>query len=84
MAFIESELKLRGNQCMCVGCGEIFSRASSFDKHRTGDFARRERRCLSPDEMISRKMTRNARGVWIGEQMTEGQRPLSWSAEKKG
>jgi hypothetical protein len=47
----------------CGGCGEYFSRASNFDKHRTGPYG--DRRCMAPAEMLAAGL-RLVDGVWKG------------------
>lgn len=48
--------------CMCGECGEYFSRTSTFDQHRVGDYAT-GRTCLTPAEMTAKGMV-NRDGVW--------------------
>jgi hypothetical protein len=38
---------LKGKRCLCPTCGEVFSTASNFDKHRKGDNAV-GRHCIDP------------------------------------
>lgn len=64
-------MKLTNHRCQCAGCGEYFTRTSSFDKHRTGRHANPgewlgTRRCLTPEEMEAKGMSHNADGVWSG------------------
>ncbi len=59
--------RLTGGRCQCAGCGEPFSSAREFDRHRIGTFAGRgvwahKRRCMTPAEMDARGWLRNARG----------------------
>ena len=49
--------------CLCTVCGEHFRSPTGFDRHRTGPVE--ARRCLTPEEMAARGMSRNARGYWI-------------------
>jgi hypothetical protein len=49
---------------ICGACGLIFSSVSSFDKHRVGRYEPLERRCLTVDEMIEKKMVQNEKGWW--------------------
>lgn len=54
---------LRGDHCQCGACGEYFNSTHAFDKHRRGEY--RNRRCLTTDEMVAAKMSKNADGWWI-------------------
>ena len=49
---------------ICRACGCVFSSISSFDKHRVGKHEPMERRCLSEQEMLERRMTQNDKGWW--------------------
>src|SRR5579885_1429320 len=48
----------------CGGCHEVFNSVAAFDLHRVGDFDKRTRRCLTPQEMSAKGMTRNDKGWW--------------------
>lgn len=48
----------------CRGCGQIFSGELGFNKHRVGSHSKRERRCLTVDEMLDKGLTRNDKGLW--------------------
>jgi hypothetical protein len=61
---------LRGNRNQCGGCNEYFNSIGAFDKHRVGGFDG-SRRCLNPEEMIAKGMSKNDDGFWIGEKMTK-------------
>lgn len=61
-------MRLTGNRNQCGGCREYFNSNGAFDKHRTGDY-HGHRRCLNPDEMIEKGMSKNALGFWIGSKM---------------
>ena len=50
------------NACQCVGCGKVFTSTSAFDKHRTGKPD--NRRCLTTDEMIEKRMECKTNGRW--------------------
>jgi hypothetical protein len=59
--------KLLGNRCQCTACGEYFSSARSFDRHRVGDFAEPRqphgtRRCVPAADLLANGWSRNARG----------------------
>jgi hypothetical protein len=41
-------------KCGCANCSEMFSSVSVFDAHRTGDYRRRTRRCLTHEEMVEK------------------------------
>lgn len=53
--------KLTGNRCQCPTCGDYFTSARAFDRHRVGQFGN-DRRCLTADEMDAAGFTRNDRG----------------------
>jgi hypothetical protein len=54
-----------GTHYQCAGCGQRFIGLTAFDAHRTGDHARRERRCLSRREMSAQGLQRNGQGEWF-------------------
>lgn len=62
---------LRGSRCQCTGCGQFFSCAATFDRHRIGEFAglrgTSSRRCLSVDEMLAQGWGQNGKGFWRRE-----------------
>ena len=59
------------SECHCSGCHQHFKSDSAFDKHRFG--LDEKRRCLTSEEMISRKMVYiPEKGYWIGKAMTTG------------
>lgn len=62
-------MRLAGSRNQCGGCREYFNSNTAFEKHRTGEFGV-DRRCLTPDEMIAKKMSKNAAGFWVSEAMT--------------
>ena len=57
-------MKLSGNRCQCVACGEYFNRVSTFDKHRVGDHET-GRHCLTPEQMGAKEWKPNAKGFWV-------------------
>lgn len=57
-------LRLAGDRCRCVACGELFNSVHAFDAHRFGRFGL-DRRCLTPLEMRGRGMSTNDAGYWI-------------------
>lgn len=61
-------MKLTGDRNQCQGCKEYFNSTFAFEKHRTGDFGK-DRRCLTPDEMTAKGMSKNAAGFWISSAM---------------
>lgn len=62
--------ELRGDRNQCRGCGEYFNSTAAFDKHRTGNFHERTRRCMTKDEMVAKGMAQRADGFWVGSVMT--------------
>ena len=63
-------MKLTNNKNQCGGGGEYFNSNTAFDKHRTGDFGV-DRRCLNSEEMLEKKMVKNAAGYWVGSIMDQ-------------
>lgn len=61
---MEKHQGLTGDNNQCTGCGELFKSTAAFEKHRVGEFGV-DRRCLTPDEMLAKKMAVNARGFWV-------------------
>jgi len=49
----------------CRGCGQFFVSDTIFDYHRVGDFGKRERRCLTAEEMQSKGLTTEKRQVHL-------------------
>jgi hypothetical protein len=62
-------MNLTGDRNQCQGCKEFFNSTFAFDKHRTGDFGKGERRCLTTDEMEGKGMSKNTAGFWISAAM---------------
>jgi hypothetical protein len=58
-------VKLSGRRNQCPTCHEYFNSNGAFDKHRTGSYAKNERRCLTVAEMVDKGMGKNAAGFWI-------------------
>ena len=48
----------------CPTCGEVFNSGKAFDRHRRGDF-QVKRYCLTPEQMVEKKMSKNRYGRWI-------------------
>lgn len=61
---------LKGNRNQCGGCSEYFNSVGAFEKHRVGKYGE-QRRCLTPEEMMQKGMSKNDAGFWIGEKMTK-------------
>lgn len=72
---MSAPMRLAGERTRCAACGEFFNSAAAFAKHRTGPFAPVNRpdtrRCLTVDEMTSKKMSRNSAGFWITSPRTQ-------------
>jgi hypothetical protein len=58
--------KLTDSRCQCSGCNEYFNSDTAFDMHRTGEFGK-DRRCMTPAEMLKAGMAKNADDWWITE-----------------
>jgi len=61
---------LRGARCQCVVCGEYFTRARWFDRHRAGPYT--DRWCLSALAMEALGMFQRQVGeerLWAGPRM---------------
>lgn len=74
-------MNLTGQRCECTGCGELFNRVSTFDKHRVGNLAKPgdwagTRRCLTVDEMAGKGWRLNDKGFWITEAR---ELPAAWA-----
>lgn len=63
-------MQLRGDRNQCTGCGLYFNSSHAFEKHRVGDHGV-NRRCLNPDEMLSKGMVLGADGFWRGSAMPQ-------------
>jgi hypothetical protein len=65
---------IRGDRCVCGGCGELFNSTYAHAKHRVGPYSPinkpETRRCLSVDQMLAKGMSRNSAGFWIAEKRT--------------
>ncbi len=55
---------LTGDRNQCCGCHELFNSVFAFDKHRLGAIGV-DRHCASPEEMLIKGMSKNAKGFWI-------------------
>ena len=62
---MDEKLGYATGHCLCGECGEYFNSVSAFDKHRTGNFEDKSRRCLTPAELRGKGWLHNARGLWI-------------------
>ena len=62
---------LRGDRNQCAKCEEYFNSTFAFDKHRTGEHEGNARRCLSVNEMQTRKMVKGTDGYWVGSVMSK-------------
>lgn len=63
-------MKLSGNRCQCAGCGLYFNSEGAFNKHRTGSFYEKTRRCMSVDEMKEAGMAVASSGYWVSSLWT--------------
>ena len=50
---------------LCGGCKLNFVSVKSFDEHRAGSYTKRERHCLSVDQMIQKGFTQWPDHSWI-------------------
>ena len=66
--------KLGSSRNQCGRCREYFNSNKAFEFHRTGQHGV-DRRCKTPDEMISRGMCLNAEGYWITEKFVGDEHP---------
>lgn len=66
-------MNLTGDRNQCRGCGEYFNSSNAFERHRTGEHGV-NRRCLTPDEMLAKKMQKNSQGFWVGRPMSEAEK----------
>ena len=63
-------MNLGTSRCQCPACGEYFNRVSTFDRHRSGSYAKPgewsgDRRCLTVSEMQAKGWMKNSAGFWI-------------------
>ena len=63
-------MNVTGARCECTDCGEPFNRVSTFDKHRTGSFAKPgewagTRGCMTPGQMAAKGWRKNDAGWWV-------------------
>jgi len=56
--------KVSGDRNQCAGCSELFNSSAAFDKHRHGEFGK-DRRCMTVEEMVAKKMAKNSAGYWV-------------------
>ena len=61
------KLTLRGQRNQCPTCREYFNSNYAFDFHRTGDFGKKTRRCLTVGEMTEKGMFRSEPGWWYSK-----------------
>lgn len=54
---------LRGQNCQCRGCGLLFRRTSSFDRHRYGPYT--DRRCYTSKRLSEMGWSQDSRGFWL-------------------
>jgi len=61
--------KLNGDHNQCAGCGEFFNSTLAFEKHRVGEHAGNQRRCLTTAEMEEKGMAVSSSGWWVSSPM---------------
>jgi len=71
----------------CCGCNETFSNERAFNKHRTGSYGeaiydenkhvigytKHERRCLTEEEILAKKMVKNEKGMWTAGEFDQAE-----------
>lgn len=57
-------MKLGHSRNQCGACSEYFNSTSAFEMHRTGVIGV-NRRCMTPQEMEAKKMSKNTDGFWV-------------------
>ena len=57
-------MKLGHSRNQCAGCSEYFNSTAAFEMHRTGVIGV-NRRCMTPQEMEAKKMSKNTDGFWV-------------------
>jgi len=55
-------LPLKGDNCQCRGCGELFRRTSTFTAHRYGPMT--DRRCQTSMWMVGKGWAKDSKGFW--------------------
>lgn len=63
----DPKLPIGTQYCQCSGCGEYFNSVYAFDLHRSGKDCER-RGCKTPEELLSKGWSKNAKGYWITEE----------------
>jgi hypothetical protein len=68
---------------LCTACNQDFGSLSAFDEHRTGKYAYPYsdqqpdgRRCLTPDELLTKGFHLDTRGRWRDRR--RGNAPWDW------
>ncbi len=72
---------LRGQNCQCGGCGKLFRRTSTFDRHRVGVGA--DRRCLTSMELTDRGWTQDSKGFWRGQSQQDRERDSNVARDER-
>jgi hypothetical protein len=58
-----NKLPIGTDICECPACKKVFNSTYAFDAHRTGPYT--DRRCMSTEEMLQKKMGLNFRNRWV-------------------
>lgn len=66
----------------CGGCKQYFNSVPAFDKHRTGKYGV-DRRCLNDEEMLAKKMEKNAAGFWTTGLMNQAEKDRAYALRKQ-
>ena len=75
-------MKLGSSRNQCGGCRQYFNSNFAFVKHRTGTYGV-DRRCLNEQEMLDKKMAKNAAGYWTGNPMDQSAKERRYAIQKQ-
>ncbi len=75
-------MKLGMSRNQCGGCGQYFNSNAAFERHRTGDYGI-NRRCLNDDEMLAKKMEKNAAQFWTTGLMNQAEKDRVYAIRKQ-
>lgn len=64
---VDQERQKSMGRTQCGACGRYFVSGTVFDQHRAGSFDKRERRCLSDEEMRAAGLVTEWRNVRIAK-----------------
>ena len=75
-------MKLGSSRNQCGVCKQYFNSIPAFEKHRTGKYGV-DRRCLNDDEMMAKKMEKNAAKFWTTGLMNQAEKDRAYAIHKQ-